>query len=207
MILAGACWWQWTRFTSLFRCISRTGRPSVIQFGAQNFALGLAALASVQFSAWRSLEQSITLGLCCCALWATATLLTCEAVRGAARQLDPDLALFGCAGALLLIGSFATAQNSNYRAIHLLLAMPALYAVARGSLRGWLRASVSIVWPRPFSRCGPNGSGSHWAWPQKRLDQLAAHPVVLGRTGGSLVVVNHHTCGRCSGRSRCRHLR
>ena len=118
------------------------GRYFGDMFGARTLPFGAAYALG-----WSPL--SARLGML--ALVVTSLLL---ALRVALRPgLQADLArlterelLFLLTGAMLILGCFFTAQNIGYRSLHLLLAVPALTALAAaGRDRTFYRISVAVV--------------------------------------------------------------
>ncbi len=108
-------------------------------FGARTLAFGLAELTGAPPAMARVGEWGLDLAAIGVGAWLS--------LRG---WVDDDLAAlterersFLFAGALLVLGCFLTAQNIGYRALHLVLVLPALTALA-GRRRIWT-AGVGIV--------------------------------------------------------------
>ena len=98
------------------------------RYGAKNLPAGIADLAGYP-EAWIPYAQSV---FSVVALAAGILLGRREKVgRDLAVLNEPELA-FLLTGALLIIGSFFTAQNIGYRAVHLVLLLPGLTALWRG---------------------------------------------------------------------------
>ncbi|HXT79801.1 MAG TPA: hypothetical protein VN702_09560, partial [Acetobacteraceae bacterium] len=96
------------------------GGPFVIAFGARNLPLGAAAIFGWSNSGAGVLEAALV-GTVIALAFAGAKM-----VGPAVTQLDARETAFLMAGAVLLVGCFFLAQNVDYRAIHLLLVLPAL---------------------------------------------------------------------------------
>jgi hypothetical protein len=107
-------------------------------FGMRNLPLGLTQYFGL--SPWAGAALLIALA---CAMLAVAVAL---ARRDDLRDLTETEATSLLAGAVLIVTCFLAAQNIQYRAIHLLLALPGLTALARmGDLRCRITVMLAII--------------------------------------------------------------
>ncbi|MGX7893888.1 hypothetical protein [Tsuneonella sp. HG222] len=110
-------------------------------FGAPNLATGWAALtgtgAGPRIALW--------LGMCAACLLIAARFALQPATRAALATLTERERMFLLAGSLLVAGCFFPAQNIEYRAVHLLLVLPSLVALAGQGLRYRLAAGATLL--------------------------------------------------------------
>lgn len=97
------------------------GSPFRLVFGASNLGGGLVLLGA---PAWAG--QALTAVLAFAGLTGGVALGLRREAGAAASPLSVPERLFFLAGALVVVGAFLTAQNVDYRAVHLLMALPTL---------------------------------------------------------------------------------
>ena len=111
-------------------------------FGSSTVAGGIAQIIGLPAPARTALQAT----MCLSALLVAIRLATTPAITGALIGLGERERAFLLVGAFLILGCFFTAQNIGYRAIHLLLVLPAMLALARtGGGHRLLRWSPRIV--------------------------------------------------------------
>lgn len=120
-------------------------------FGASTLAGGLGQLGGWSTEAQGTLRWGMAL-----ASIATAPLLAVRSDIGEdlSRLTERERA-FLLAGAMMVLGCFFTAQNIGYRAVHLVLVVPSLLALARISARReyrWgLAATLALLWSQGWT--------------------------------------------------------
>lgn len=123
------------------------GSPFLFMFGASALPRGLGALFGWPAVAVHALQILLTL-----AAFGTGIGLGLSRGGPAVARLAPGERDCLLAGALLMIGCYFTAQNIAYRAVHLVLVLPALTALWRtGGGRLWPAATYAalvLLWVR-----------------------------------------------------------
>jgi len=142
-----------------------TGSYFSDMFGAITVAGGLTQRLHLPHIVQPILRDAMTLGALALGIRIGLQRETIERVQ----RLSEAERNFLLVGALLILAAFFTAQNIGYRAIHLILILPALCAIRRHSASGWMRllpfAAVLILWSEGWR----NGAmslapmlGAHW---------------------------------------------
>lgn len=135
-------WWSWPDLSRALRLIP-TGSPFGNMFGAVTVAAGLAERGIVPPDAVTPIRLAMTLAAAAAAAWWG----TRARLAGAVARLDPCEAAFLLTGALLVLGCFLAAQNIGYRAVHLLLVLPSLLALARAGVgRAGPWVALALLW-------------------------------------------------------------
>lgn len=120
-------------------------------FGASTLTGGLGQLGGWSAQAQGGLRWGMTL-----AVAVAAPLLSSRTAMadGITRLTERERA-FLLAGAMMVLGCFFTAQNIGYRAVHLVLVVPSLLALARASTwRGYrwgVGAALALLWSQAWT--------------------------------------------------------
>lgn len=114
------------------------GSPFRVVFGAANLGGGLIMLGAPD-----RLGHAVTLAAILAALAGGVALGLRPAAAAAVAPLTAAERVFGLAGAFMVMGPFFTAQNIDYRAVHMLLMLPTLVALRD---TGAPRSYASLCW-------------------------------------------------------------
>ena len=138
-LFAALTWHDLTRALALIP----TGSPFGVMFGAVTIPAGLAERGVLTGGQAAALRLAMTLAcLLAGGWWGTRAALEAELAR-----LDDRERTFLLVGALLVLGCFFTAQNIGYRAVHLLLVLPPLTALAAtGRWRAPSIVALALLW-------------------------------------------------------------
>jgi len=121
------------------------GSPFRLVFGASNLGGGLVLIGAPPALGHAATALFIALGLA-----AGITLGLRPAAEAAVAALTPRERTFVLAGAAITAGCFFTAQNVNYRAVHMLLMLPSLTALRdAGAGRRYATlcwAALAVLW-------------------------------------------------------------
>ena len=114
------------------------GSPFRLVYGAANLGGGLVLIGAPV-----ALGRALTLVLSLAALAGGVWLGLRPAAARAIAPLAPAERVFALAGALMVLGPFFTAQNIDYRAVHMLLMLPSLVILRE---TGAPRRYASLCW-------------------------------------------------------------
>ena len=142
----------------------KNGHASIYLIGARNLPLGLQAVFG-----WSGTAVAGFTALVAVAAFAGALALA-RALHGRIHALGTRESSFLLAGSALFVGCFFLAQNAEYRAIHLLLALPGVIALSgRATLPQRIFAytagiTVLLLWQHVLATAaGPGRLGAE-AW-------------------------------------------